>query len=321
MSKQIFKNILLLLQLLALPIIDGSEFISPSSLQLSIVPLDQIKYHLRGKGTGLEYRDVFDKAIAEEKIGFLGYHGSNIDFLIYQDIIRAVVEEILDIPIRKDFHFISTPLSENKHCQTLEELSLLFVEENYRRQEVMQKTFPLNFTMYGNHNCSGLNSIVNFSKNLSNTAAQNRKELIQFFDYLGLDPQLLELLYTIAYQYIGSKTGLLLQLFDTSLTPYAFANTLSYASYPNGFISENRLIHEFFLDNALGEFPHEMRIILNLQGILNPNSPFLIKRYTKVQPSKLKAWEQELRALVKNSSFDAVKKEELKQQLIQNWND
>lgn len=244
---------------------------------------------------------------------------NNADVLIYQDIIRAVVEEILDIPIRKDFHFLSTPLDRNKHSQTLEELSSLFVK-NYRGQEVMQRTFPLNFTLYGNHNCFGLNSVVNFSKNISYSPTQNRKELIQFFDYLGIDTQLLEWLYILAYQHIDSKAGLLLQLFDTSPTPYAFADASSYASYPNGFISENRLIHEFFLDNAYGEFPHEMRIILNLQGILNPRSPFLIKRYTKVQPNKLKAWEQELRALIKNSSFDATKKEELKQELLRNWN-
>jgi hypothetical protein len=75
----------------------GLEFISPTKQYVAKVTLDQIKYNLKGKGVGLDHRELFDKAIAEENIGFMGYHGDSLDFLVYQDIIRIFFEEILEI--------------------------------------------------------------------------------------------------------------------------------------------------------------------------------------------------------------------------------
>jgi hypothetical protein len=50
----------------------GLEFISPTKQYVAKVTLDQIKYNLKGKGVGLDHRELFDKAIAEENIGFMG---------------------------------------------------------------------------------------------------------------------------------------------------------------------------------------------------------------------------------------------------------
>lgn len=298
----------------------GTEFASPSTRQLTFTPLDQIKYNLKGKSAGLEYRELFDKAIAEEKIGFLGYHGNDLDFLIYQDIIRITIEEVVGIPIRKDFHFLAAPLSTQRTLQSLEQLSSSFVKGVYHSQIVTKNTFPLNFSIYSNHNCLGLNSLVNFSKNESTDSASHHKELKLWFELLGIDSQLISTLYTIAYQHLDNKTGVLLQLFDTSPSPYLFADKLSYSSYPNGFIAKNCLISEYFLDNTPCEFPQELRLLLNIQGVLNPTSPITIKRYTKIQPSKQKAWEKDLRTLIQSAAFDSSKRNELRETLLQAWN-
>lgn len=298
---------------------NGTEFESPSKHQIMVITQDVIKYNLRGKGVGLDYKELFEKAIAEEKIGFMGYHGDGIDFLIYQDIIRITVEEILGIPIRKDFQFVSVPIQTNASLHSLEELSLLFKKDTFQSQ-IEKNTFPLNFTMYSNHNLSGQNSVINFTKNLSDTAIRNRNELKQLFEQLGMDPLLVETLYNISYTHLDNKAGVLLQFFDSSLSPYAFANREGYASYPNGFIAENRQVSEYFFDNITWEFPQELRLILNLHGVLNPNSPIIIKRYTKIQPSKLKACEKDLRTLIQACSFDSIKRDELRESLLQAWN-
>lgn len=300
--------------------LNSTEFESPSKRQMTLTAIDQIKYNLKIKGAGLDYRELFDKAIADEKIGFIGYHGDDLDFLIYQDIIRIIVEDVIEIPVKKDFHFIAIPLSTEYSFQSLEELSSLFVKDKYQAHTIAKNTFPLNFAIYSNHNCAGLNSVINFSKNLAEASLRHRKEeLGLLLEKLEMDPQLIETLFDIAYQRLDSKTGVLLQFFDHAISPYAFGNAVSYASYPNGFLAENRLISEYFLDNSSGEFPQELRMVVNVRGVLNPTSPLSIKRYTKIQPNKLKAWEQDLRMLIKAEAFDPDKRDELRQSLLQVW--
>lgn len=104
-----------------------ADFNSPTKRLVDAVTLDEIKYNLKGKNTGLNYRDFFDKAIVQEESGFIGYFGGGIDDLIYQDIIRATVEEIAGIPLRKDFYFLSVPFA---NYGSLKELSELFVKKN-----------------------------------------------------------------------------------------------------------------------------------------------------------------------------------------------
>lgn len=54
--------------------------------------------------------NLFFKIIENEKApGLLGYHGSSQKFRIYQDILRAVFEEILKISLPQDFHFFRLP--------------------------------------------------------------------------------------------------------------------------------------------------------------------------------------------------------------------
>lgn len=245
--------------------------------------LDEIKYHLRGKGTGLDYRELFDKAMAQENSSFFGYHGDSLDFLVYQDIIRVVIEEKNKVTIRKDFHYLSVPF---RKTLSMEDLAREFVKDRFYSKVLEEHTFPLNRALYDNHNRLGLNSVVNFSKNLSDISRKNRRELREWFEALGLDLSLIERLYEAAsHHFAGVASGVLLQFFDTSNTPLEFVNRSGYGAYPNGFIADGD--------------PQEFRLLLNEEGVLNPNSPLVIKRYTKLQPSRLKAWEEELRYLIK----------------------
>lgn len=297
----------------------GEAFESPTKKQVERETLEVIKYNLKAKGGDLTYRELFDKAINEEISGFLGYYGDTLSYLIYQDIIKAVVEEVVDSPLRKDFHFLAPPMQREGYPESLIDLALLFKKEGYPQNKVLKATFPLNFSLYANHNNSGLNSVQRFSTGGRERSKSQRSQLTGFFVRAGIDPEIIDDLYSLAYQHLDDKAGVLLQLFDLSLEPYAFANTYSYPSRPNGFIAENKQTGEYFTDSHSNPFPEELRLLLTAQGILNPNSPLSIRRYTKIQPGKLKAWEQALKRAIKAFPVNEEAKKSFKEELLKAW--
>lgn len=294
-------------------------FYPPTKAQVELDGLENIKYNLKAKGTGLTYRELFDKAIPQEECGFFGYHGDSLDFLVYQDIIRVALEELTGISIRKDFHFLAPPLSDETSPKSLEELSLLFTREGYSARKVQEATFPLNFSLYSNHNRSGWNSLKRFSSPQNTVREHLIKKLSLFFETAGLSPDLPETLFALSSEYLDRKAGVLLQFFDGSANPYAFADQFSFAARPNGFIAENRKIHEYFLMDNGGSFPQEVRLLLTTSLALNPHAPLIIKRYTKNQPGKLKLWEQELRKRLQASAVDQEKLSVFKENLEAAW--
>lgn len=307
-------RLLFLFFLLTVPL-GGEAFYSPTKQQVACETLEVIKYNLKAKGTDLHYRELFDKAIEEEKIGFIGYHGDSLSFLIYQDIIKVVVEEVLGLDVRKDFHFFAPPLQRRGEPESLMELSLHFKKEGYLARKVLKATFPLNFSLYSNHSNSGWNSVQHFSLGGKEESKLKRRELSLFFERAGIDPEVIGDLYQLAYQHLDDKAGVLLQLFDLSQDPYAFINGEAYPSRPNGFIAENRQVGSYFMECSSSSFPEELRLFLSLKGTLNPGSPLSIKRYTKIQPGKLKAWETDLRRVIRALPVNREARENLKLEL------
>src|SRR5437016_10856130 len=53
--------------------------------------------------------DMLERMIGNETSGFFGYHGGCSDYRIFQDVIKIGIEEILNIPIRKNFYFLRVP--------------------------------------------------------------------------------------------------------------------------------------------------------------------------------------------------------------------
>lgn len=286
----------------------GELYQSPTVKELSVLTVEKLKYNLKAKGATLEYRDLFDKQIDKENLGFMGYHGDSLDFLVFQDTLRFVMEEIVGIPIRKDFHYVGVPSTKTPLPLSLDDLVPYFVKDGWKESEIAKRTFPLNFTLYANSNQSGLNSLVNFTRNEGIPRVKLIKQLKEFFEELGMDPKAVEGIYEIAKSHLTSDAGVLLQFFDTSPSPYSFLNSIGYASYPTGFIFENRLTSEYFMEQEEASFPYELRILLTSQGIMNPKSPIVIKRITKIQPNKLKAWEEALKVYLRSLHFDSTKR-------------
>lgn len=83
---------------------------TPTERFLQTHPFDRIQEVMQDEDNFDRNVNLFFKIIENEKApGFLGYHGSSQKFRIYQDILRAVFEEILKLPLPQDFHFFRLP--------------------------------------------------------------------------------------------------------------------------------------------------------------------------------------------------------------------
>lgn len=280
-------------------------FTSPSQKQIGLVPFSDVEQSFKIRKIFHLGMDQFDAITDTERTGFLGYHGDSIEFMIYQDIIRSVFEIILEVPIRKDFHFLAVPLDPAVEIQTKAKLVQVFTEHENPSLPLSESTFPLNFSIWDNYNRLGLNSIELYLKNESLKTLGYQKRLKWLFKRLGINEQEINAIFTDALQKLNSPNGVLLQIFDDSEDPYAFAKKIAYPAYPNGYISENQTVDEIFLDESyIPPYPHEVRLMLNTHETLNPKNPLKIVRHIpNISSSVLEDYEKELKNNIKKLSF------------------
>lgn len=294
-------------------------WVPPTQRYLSQNSLEEVKYNLRLDNVTLEHKPIFDKAIAQETLGFFGYYAASNEFRVYQDLIRITFEEILLISVPDDFHFLAVPLYPERTINDLEEVVLNAFEGNLKIQNLTKQFLPFNPSLYANHKTIGFCPAKNFSLGALHT---NFQDLYWLFEKLDLDFQIIERAFSIGKQHIGDENRVLLQLFDLShengRQAYEIIDRNSYPAWPSGYPFQNRAFSDYAL-NIIYEYPPQFFLLLN-DAILNPNLPLVIKRYTKIQPSKIKAYEQELKDLIRSSPFDQLKRDALRQNLLHTWN-
>ncbi|MBA2727182.1 MAG: hypothetical protein H0U49_03300 [Parachlamydiaceae bacterium] len=295
------------------------DFTPPTEKQIAIFPIGEMEKSLTLRKVVIPNKKVIDQITANEKAGILGYHGNSIDFMIYQDIIRNVIEIIVEIPIRKDFHFLAVPLDPILKIQTKKQLAAVFTDDLHPERALYETTFPLNFTIWDNASRLGLNSLENFVKNESVKPLGYKKRLVWLFQKLGINEQSIDLLFKTAHNQLNSKTGIILQVFDNN--EYTFAKKIAYPSYPNGFISENATVDEYFLnDQYAPPYPHEVRLLLNNKETLNPQNPLKIVRYTPgISYFTMQAYENALKSSIKQLQFSKNSATKYKTELQTTW--
>lgn len=298
-----------------------ATFVPPSHKQMAVVPYSQIESSYSLRKVKLGDRSVYEMIANNEIEGFLGYHGDSLDFLIYQDIIRIVMEEIVELPVKKNFHFLAVPLDPVLEIQTKAQLAQVFTEHDDPAQLLYETTFPLNFTIWGNHNRLGLNTIENFTKDEPVKPLGYKKRLKWFFGRLGIKESHIDDLFKTANEKLPRSTGVILQFFDESTTPYAFAKKIAYPAYPNGYIAENRTVDEYYEDESyVPPYPHEVRLLLSNKRTLNPSSPLKIVRYTPhLSGATLASYEKALRDKVKQLKFNKSRRDAYKIDLLATW--
>lgn len=302
------------------PLWAEETWISPTTRYLSRDSLEEVKYNLRLDNVTLEHKPLFDKAVAQETLGFFGYYGTSGDFRVYQDLIRIIFEEILAISVPENFHFLAVPLYPKRTIHDLEKVSQLAFEGRSKIHTITKQLFPFNLSLYANHKTRGSCPARDFALS---TMHMNSQDLYWLFDELDLDLSIIERAFSIGKTYFGNENRVLLQFFDLShesgREAYQIIDSSSYPAWPNGYPYQNQALSDYALHTNF-EYPPQFFLLLNDDAILNPNGPLVIKRYMKMQPSKIKAYEQELRGLIQSSSFDPITRDELRQNLLQVWN-
>lgn len=310
------KNIIFILIICFAPALESA---SPSEKQLALTSITKMNNLLSIRKIAIPDTPFLEEIIQKEEAGFIGYQGNSIEFMIYQDIIRLVIELIVEIPIRNDFHFLAAPLDPLLWIQTKEQLAEVFKGSSHPEIILYDTTFPLNFTLYDNVDRLGLSTIENFIKNQSVKPLGYRKRLVWFFNNLGIDEDKIDDLFNAAHSKLSSKNGIILQLLDD--IDYSFSKKIAYPAYSNGYISANVTIDEYLNnEDFVPPYPHEIRLLLTNKETLNPNSPIKIMRYFPEEiQSKLSSYERLIRKKIKNLSFNSSNRSDYRNELLAAW--
>ncbi len=313
----VLKGFLTLFALIFAALLSG--FASPSHKQFNAIPFDEIKNAYQLRKIDIPDMDFIHRISNNEEVGFIGCHGNSLDYMIFQDIIRMVMEEIVNLPIRNDFQFLGVPLDPTHEIQNKEKLISVLTEYKHPGRILNKSTFPLNFSIWDNYNRVGMNTLEYFAKNESVNPLGYQKRLQWLFLTLGIQLREIDSLFREAKRHLNSRTGMILQVFDISQETYAFSKMIAYPSYPEGYISNNVTVDEFFLnDQFITPYPHEVRLLLNSHETLNPNSPLKIVRYVD-NPNLLK-FQAMLREKIKCLHFNKIRANDYREQLKKVWN-
>lgn len=293
-------------------------FTSPTMKQIATTSIPEMEKSLAIRKVTVQDETLFNKIIRAEKAGLLGYHGDSLEFMIYQDIIRWVIDLIVGLPFRNDFHFLGVPLDPILDIQTKEELAAVFNQHPHPERALFETTFPLNFALWDNVDRLGLNTIESFTKNESVKPLGYKKRLVWLFERLGIKTDEIDNLFDLAYSNLVSNNGVILQIFD--IPDYALSKNIAYPSYPNGFISENVTVDEYFLNEQfMPPYPHEVRLILTNKQTLNPYSDLKMMRYTNLTGKKIATYENAMRKKIKALPSSSNASAKYRQELLKAW--
>jgi hypothetical protein len=300
------------------------DFYPPSQKFIEQESYEKIWSSLQNKVVIKENQAFFEDIIAEEKLGFFGYHGGSQRLRILQDIIRVSLEEILDIPVRSDFQFLRIPGDKDLNLKSAEDFFSRHEVINNRGDLKSKQLLSLNIPVYGGHDSRGSCTVCYFanSNHKEKDKINTLNMTIDFFETLGAehdDAVVCARQIEDVVHHLDLGQGILLQFFDTSPNPYEALNTHAYVSESGGIPVMNSIPSDYLLNNEFIEYP-QLRLIMSDYETLNPFSPFVVKRYDNQDPAAVLRWQDELRAIVQTLPVDAAKKESYKKQLLDAWN-
>jgi len=294
---------------IALTLFLGSSLFASTKDYLVQHSLDDIKYSLKLFDTTFEHKTLLDKAIDNEHEGFFGYFACDCSYRVYQDVIRMIFEEVLGLSVPKEFHFMAVPLYPKRTIRTLDAVERAFFSDRISLYAFSDQCVPFNIALYANHKSLGFCPMRAFEKK----PAVKFDDLMWLLHFLEMDETLFDQAKELALDAFGENDHLLLQFFDRSHEygheRYAFADAATYPASLTGAPFENASISEY-LTNPDKALPAQFFLLLDDAGILNVQSPVSILRYAKVQPSKLKNYEEALWQLVRQASYNPDRAQE-----------
>jgi hypothetical protein len=292
---------------------------------------NRIERKLLDMKTGRQNFPLFNSIAAEEDWGHIGYHGASQSYRIFQDILKIVVEEILEIPIRDDFYFLRVPGDDDLNLNSIKEFNDYWGKLNNHGKRAKQ-LLSLNFGVYSNFNVEGSCSLNLFVHDKSKNSINFINELKPFFDSLGLDKQVLSTLFNNAHKKLSGIGGVLIRITENSHVSYAnnkaynLADELCYPCkrgghpYGSSIFSNHveRLMSPRYTSKEIDIAP-QFRLLINNKVVMNPYSDFQIKRWDLYDPNVIASYETELRDSIKKLESDPAKVKAYRQKLLDLW--
>lgn len=308
-----------------MPIRIKPDYESPTKRFMGHYTYDLVLQTLKTHGLSLEHRNFFEHIIPHEELGFFGYHSSTQGFRIYQDIIRMILEEICEIQIKKDFHFLRIPGKPLLHRQSaqqfLEDYPLIYDHTPDQREQLLS----MNYSLFGNFNNFGECTIYWFTKNTSASTVGFQNQLIYLFDLLGISTDSILNLFLIGSSLMAMDNAVLFQFFDFSHynsfeNYYSVVDQMCYNSGPFGTPNPLQMgMSETYFGVHPSPFPDQFRLVINNSHTLNPYSSLNIKRFDRNDPARVQEYETNLRRAIKNLPYDESKTMQYKELLLNIW--
>ncbi|MCB1181589.1 MAG: hypothetical protein KDK55_06190 [Chlamydiia bacterium] len=288
------------------------EYRYPTERFINAYGWETISSGLKNLNVSMIHRNLFDKIWHREEPGFLGYHGSTQEYRIYQDIIRLILEEQVQIPIREDFHFLRIPGDPQFHHQTLQEYG-----SDYGFNYSPTHFLCMNYALYGNFQHSASCSYYYFANNTSLNYVNYENKLVWLFNTLGIDTSSIHEAFTIGRYHLSAEKGILIQVFDMShFNPWKEYYELS-DEQCGGF--SHSPISEIIKGTDPSSFFWQIRMLMSNRHTLNPHSSLYIKRYDALDSQIIQKYEQELREFIKGLDVDKEKVIQYRQELFTVW--
>lgn len=291
-------------------------------------PYEEIEAALKWQGIILRQKSFLDRVTAQEERGHIGYSASDYHFRIFQDIIRIVLEEILELEFKKDFYFFRLPDEEGVydfHSGADFLANHPLINDNMSNQR--DQLISMNFTPYGNYKQKFECTAVFFEHAISYRPPDFKQKIINLFEALGIHQDHIKLLFSISEMIRHPKAGILFQFFDLShQTPnykmaYEFVDQFAYPAIKKGtwLPTITGPFSKLFLATSETNFNHQYRLVITHSEFLNPYSSLYIRRYDLNDPATVKSYEEKLRAIIRQQPFDAAKVQQYKNKLLSYW--
>lgn len=275
------------------------RFVYPSETFNKLNPPQAINAILNRYGATPAHKKMLQEMINNEDPGFFGYHAGSSEYRIFQDVIRIIVEEHLQIPVREDFQFLRTPCVTGFRYESAKD----FITKNpvYHDSEPQTRKhiMSLNMALYKSWDAEWDFTPRYYLQNQPWTHVSFEGEISPFFHGLGIDTKYIRTVFNLARKHVPNENGMILQFFDNShktSEPYAFLNEQAYIGTSTGMIPKTTP-SEYFIDSNKNEFP-QLRLVLNSET-LNQNAPLSINRFSMMNLAQERAYDQAMRSLIR----------------------
>lgn len=293
---------------------------SPTQRYLTEHRYETIKKELAKFGFSSKDEKLFKKMIEQENSSFIGYHASSTDFLIFQDIIRMTIEDIMKISIPKHFHFFRNPLDNNLIYETANEFTEAMPIPKSGKDStpaIRMHILSLNIALYQSYGVNGNSTPIYYLDNETWTVPPYIEILESFFEEIGLNPKSASSIYTKARKLLPTDRGTIYQFFIKD-NDYPSINNYFYVSKSGGEQISEYTPTDVLFDYNRYSFP-QMRMVLNSKSTLNPYHKLEIQQFNNLSKSQRNKYESCIRDELRKLSVESKKLLKAKNKLIRAW--